>query len=441
MTKLENNNLVKHKNMLADIDSDELQLETDPQYGPIELNSVQYADHMLISHSDVVDEQNKDMVIEFPALNPSLLSHIPEQRPTTITAVSTLNGSINHQLAFSLLPIFNRTKHYINNPTFDIREYSNPYNSTSPPEAGEITSLRNKPSNIESMTRGYDTGTKAFRNSVTIDLSMGPIQVSPRRGRKIKTTQGKKISIKLTETKIQMCGATSMEMILRAVYYITHHLMKIQSIVNKFEGDPELTKRTVNWVVESLKGELFLILSGSPGDSAEIQHDMKTDVLAINPPPYVDHDMARYMLDRSLEFSYLEQYQTYLNWLLKVRQIYSINTIINKQPNILCPINVQTAMVNMNYELGYKIRLTRLAKLISQEHWPFFVRYNPLYDKYLNVYFRCTPNDCRGQVRYCTLMVYLKGSVTQSNPTIHTGQLAYRAFMIVMEKIRDQVAF
>src|SRR5437016_9378280 len=121
---------------------------------------------------------------------------------TTMTLIIPFDGDVDIDTAFWFLPITHFT---FNFPRRQTKKFKIPYSGI----PGAILSMRYK-----NFVRGIirSTSTKFFKHSITMDIS----------------THKRNISLKLSRSKIQLCGATSIEDGLEAVNYVMTYLAEVK---------------------------------------------------------------------------------------------------------------------------------------------------------------------------------------------------------------------
>jgi hypothetical protein len=266
-----------------------------------------------------------------------------------------------------------------------------------------------------------------FANSITISLKLDISDVTSVPG------ETKDINLKLSAGKIQMCGAKSRQMAMNAAQQIVNNLLQIEELLNWIAENRDSAEITKLWVLEITKGDLYINVSMGTFLSRvkKLCQDMS--------PPFpsdVYQPLARYMMDLGWDFDNHELFEKHLNWLLTIRHIIQP---LEPRHEILRPIKVNTAMVNFNYPLGFKIRKMALCQIIEKMKPGCRARYNPLYDRHVTIYYpRCSEED-PDKIKYSTLIVYTTGHVTQSGPSPEIGFEIYQAFIELANSIRPRI--
>jgi len=163
--------------------------------------------------------------------------------------------------------------------------------------------------------------------------------------------------------------------------------------------------------------------------------------------PNIDVELLEFMVEQAKDKYYLDELITQLDCLFSL----PLNVISPE----LRPLAVRSEMVNINYSVGFKIKLTALCNLIENTDISCRARFNPLYDKHLTIYFPCTSQHLINQYqmfetnnetelanvkqRYCILLVYGTGQITQSNPTEQLALEARYLFLSLIEMIAGEI--
>ncbi len=180
----------------------------------------------------------------------------------------------------------------------------------------------------------------------------------------------------------------------------------------------------------------------------------------------IDLDFLAFYTEQANDFLQLKDRPTFellrsrINWLLNMapQQIFS---------GALHSIRIKTGMVNINYKLGYRIKRCALCRLIEGTELPCRARYNPTYDSYVTIYFPCyagksikdleeelkegseegieeelasgEEESAYSEVKYCTLLVYSTGNITQSNPTRELAHDVRCIFLTLIGRIEPMI--
>lgn len=344
---------------------------------------------------------------------------------TTMTLVLPLHGNVNLDAAFELLKI---TRIQLPQPKRQTQKYKIPHCS----EPGAILSLRYK-----GFTRGIirSTSSKHFKNSITIDVA----------------TKVKNVSIKLSSTKIQMCGASSVDQGLEGANYIIQQLLDIQDSIDRIQNNPEVANTTINWLKEAIMGDAtHRIVSEStegsersetennaviPWDAVRISQDHTLKVPTAPYPENVDAQIVSFFLRLLPDFIYYSDFCSEIDW---IRTVKSVTTR---------PLEIQQvhkAMVNYNYDLGFSVNRFELVRRINGLNG-FFARYNNSIEHNVTVELPYeVPEQHRNMRRKnknpCHIfLVYMSGLVTQSGPGEELMRDAYYLFNSTINSIREHI--
>lgn len=358
---------------------------------------------------------------------------------TTMTLVIPLIGSINLDAAFNLLRI---TRIHLPQPKRQSQKYKIPH-CTDP---GAILSLRYKGD-----TRGIirSTSSSHFKNSITIDIA----------------TKDKNVSIKLSSTKIQMCGASSVQQGIEGSNYIINQLLEIQDILDYIQSNQALARSTVDWIKENTRGAQICrkndpvpnTVNADAGGTIDnaVQHPFgfvlvnSNGQLALNPgqvintipeytdqfPQGIDIRIANFMLRQIFEHVYYTDYCLELDWILGL-------TIVTTRP--LAIQQVHKAMVNYNYDLGFSVRRSELVRQINGLNG-FYARYHNSIEHNVTIELPYeVPEQHRAMRKKnknpCHIfLVYMSGLVTQSGPGEELMCEAYYRFNATINSIRDLI--
>lgn len=363
-----------------------------------------------------------------------------------MTLVIPLIGSINLDAAFGLLRI---TRIHLPQPKRQSQKYKIPHCT----EPGAILSLRYKGD-----TRGIirSTSSSHFKNSITIDIA----------------TKLKNVSIKLSSTKIQMCGASSVEQGIEGSNYIIKQLLEIQDMLDRIQENPERAKATADWIKENTKGPATSRFVNVTSSDGKVEHRIETDHIVQHPfgvplphlttvpntnsatiiypdqdltnapskhahqyPENVDPQIADFLLRQIFDHIYYGDYCLELDWIL------SLKTVTTR------PLEVQQvhkAMVNYNYDLGFSVRRYELVRQINGRNG-FFARYNNSIEHNVTIELPYEVPEQHKAMRKknknpCHIfLVYMSGLVTQSGPGEELMRDAYYRFNETINSIRHLI--
>lgn len=341
-------------------------------------------------------------------------------KPTTMTLIAQLTGTVALDWAFSLLPITRivlpeqkRHKQKIKLPHVNM--------------PGSILSLRHK-----GHTRGIirSTNSKFFKNSVTIDIGC----------------REKNLCLKLSGSKFQICGAASVAQGREGITYIVDKLNDIQNELEYIAENQEKAVSTLQVLKEITKGyavirtetESTSVSTTTDGVPAKEQTDFTIRYIEdLNTYASDDFDtrIAQFLYRQCFDFNYHSHFATEIDYILTVRMVATKGLAVS---------SICEAMVNLNYDLGYNVDRTEFCNAVNGVEG-FYARYNNMLEHSVTVHLPYEPPDSRKLLRKknkqpChTFIVYQSGLVTQSGPGGELMREAYYKFNELAGIIRDDV--
>lgn len=337
-----------------------------------------------------------------------------ELRITTMTLVMRLQGTVDLGNVFFLLPI---TRVPLKPPKRKTQKCKIPHCEI----PGSILSMR-----YYGHTRGIirSSGGGFFKNSITIDIS----------------TILKNVSIKLSPTTIQMCGAASEENGCEGAEHIINHIMRVQKILENMADDPEITQTTLQWVKEVTRGEATM----RKNDSLIERHNIslyviaeKEDYLLAQPdiiPEGVDIELASFFLEFLAEFVYHSDYCNRLDWITTLKSVVSEHLQITR---------VHKAMVNYNFSLGFPIDRHELDICFKNTDG-FYSFYDNALAHAVSIVLPYTPvegsfNRKKDKTPHLTFLIYRSGLITLSGPGEPIMKDAYYRFLRIVSQNRHKI--
>jgi hypothetical protein len=332
---------------------------------------------------------------------------------TTMTLVLYLEGNISIEEAFGLFKV---TRIDLPTPKRVAQKFKIPH--VAPP--GAVLSLR-----FRECIRGIirSTSPTHFKNSITIDLS----------------TKLKNVSIKLSKSKIQMCGASSVEQGIEGANYIIEHLLEIQDNLDYINSsDPstsEIVNYTFNYVKSITKGRHILRKPYSGEELSnqlildnKIKKDFSLDDEIIN------KRLAKFLLSKIDEFEYYSMFVKEMEWIRSLKEVTTRPLKVKE---------VYKVMVNYNYDLGFTVNRFELARRMNGLNG-FFARYTNSVEHNVTVEL---PYEVTGRKKIrkknkipChTFLIYMSGLVTQSGPGEELMRDAYYKFYDTIRSIQNDV--
>ncbi len=339
---------------------------------------------------------------------------------TTMTCVFLLNGTIDIMSAFHLLPV---TK-MILKKNRDTLKCKLPLCE----KRGAILSIRHK-----NMIRGIvrNTNEHFFKNSITLDIS----------------TSTKNISLKISPTTIQLCGASSRDNGLEAASYIIDYLKDIKDNINYINNNINKYNDCIEWLEEQkgLPQDKFYYEHFTCGTVPfRIKYTKPDYLIDFNQSPiYLDSIILTFLKTLSTDMTYHSDYMNKIKNILKFNLVYDGDLYIDKTNEV---------MVNYNYNLGFKVNRDRLNELIDGRNGLYSHYDNALvnsvtvelpYDTILDY----TAKKTKKEIPHHTFLIYGSGAVTQSGPcsASQPGQCsslmkdAFHIFMSTIMEIKDEI--
>lgn len=337
-----------------------------------------------------------------------------ELNVTTMTTVGIINQKIKKLIAF----------HFI--------KWSESDTST----IGCIRSLAVLSKNGIVRMRG-DQIKKAFKNCVNIVIDIG-----------------KKMNMKLSEKKIQITGALSLEDSTKGCKILIDNIKYANKMINKIQNNKDM----VEWLMIKLKGneckrdvvtyseesKIYIVRKDRLLDfnikKLVLDNNFLVDTVTnenILIPDNYDLDFINYLLFLSTEHIYYNDLYSKLEFALNTENIYDAVTDI-------CIDTIKTVMVNHNYNLGYNVKRPILDELMSNNSGGFISLYDPglfagvkIEKSYIPDIIDNTKKN-KKTPKY-SFIVYGSGSVTQSGPNKEKNEIEYVNFMTEIKKIEDLI--
>jgi hypothetical protein len=326
---------------------------------------------------------------------------------TTMTLVIELNGLINVDAIFCLLPV---TKLDLPPPKRRTQKFKIPFCGI----PGAILSMR-----YRGNTRGIvrSSSSKFFKNCITTDIC----------------TTEKNISIKLSTTGFHICGASSVEQGREGATYIINYILEIQKLIDDIANNPELAQQTLEWAKKEFMGKKVIILL--PEQGARWRHHINRDVeFSTAPHPELGKLFVRQMGD----YMYYEDLIPELEWILTLQSVATPDLSLRE---------VRKVMVNYNYGLGFPVNRMALARQIDGVNG-FHARYNNAIEHSVTVELPYQPKNSDGIDKknrrknknpHHTFLIYRSGLVTQSGPDDQMMKEPYERFIQTIQQLRPQI--
>jgi len=324
-------------------------------------------------------------------INSSLNEFTPfdELKVTTITFVCSLNGSINLEPAFELLPI---QKIQLKVQRKNVKKIKLPHFPDIPGAILTLAYMSSRRGIIKSVSK------KNFKNSILLDLSL----------------KDKNIAIKISGNSIHITGAKHIDHVQESFKYLYEHLIKIQDELDYMNQNKQNAIQCFNWICQVLPGF---------EDS-------------INPlPPIIDkldERIVKFLTNHLSEFSNFSDFRTVLEFSLNTQTVVSRDLKID---------HIQMIMANYNYDLGFEINRSEFVNQLRQDD-----NFNVIYDNSLRYYITVevpyTRDESFKTIRKKskapkhTFLVYKSGHVTQSGPGGQLMKEVYEKFRTAVNKFK-----
>lgn len=337
---------------------------------------------------------------------------------TTMTIIMPLRGEVDLDKVFPLLEI---TRIELKPNRRQTKKFKIPFCGL----PGAILSAR-----FKNCIRGIikSVQTRCFLNAITIDIS----------------TDEKNVNIKLSKSKIQMCGATSVQLARRAATYVIDKLYEIQDQLDYINQNPEAADQVCDWLRTVSKGPVLpwdedddVDESSSDEETGPREyHELMTIKQVEEIPETIDQRIALFLIKQSSDFIRYEDYCCQLEW------IRSLGQVIEKPLEIADIIKV---MVNFNYDLGFYVSRLALAERINGLNG-FTARYENTIDHNVTIELPYEiPEGMKitrrkDRVPCHTFLVYRSGLVTQSGPNEELMKPAYILFNETINSIRSEIS-
>jgi hypothetical protein len=413
-------------------------------------------------------EQEQRKVQEQPPSAEDIVSeHLKALKVTTMTLIFQLDCKIDLNKIFFLIPITKIPYELVSKARI---RYKIPHYE----KAGSILSMR-----YRGMTRGIlrSTSGKHFKNSITLDLSLKEKNVN------IKLCNSK---TRQSGSKMQMCGAKSLEQGMEGANEVLKKINHIQCILDRMESNPTLKQKCLDhldrameetsdplWkyqpstttvipanVLGAIQDELQWKLGNLPAtkqdfdqlvrgymerfpevktlpiwmrESLVILRNLKYTEPTEEEKKELDMEYVNLFLQEFEEIHSLDKFKEKISFIENVGKLYDGNLNISE---------VSKAMVNFNYSLGGPIDRFELMKHFNGKG-NFYSHFDNSTEHYVTIelpYKVKDPSRKKKSKKPChTFLVYQSGLVTQSGPDEEMMKEAYLEFMAVYEDVREMV--
>jgi len=330
---------------------------------------------------------------------------------TTMTLVISLSGKINIANLFALLPI---TSIDIPAKKKDLKKSKLPHHNV----PGSILSMR-----YDGNTRGVSRGAgQSFKNAVTIDMSIS----------------AKNLSLKVSNSKIQMCGASSVEQAQEGCELLIKQIVEANDEIKYIRENHEKTKEIVSLLLENCQGPS---LQNDDSSKSVEDTDSEEKFMLVLPSDEVvshllsiDEKILSFLLGFAWEFSSYNDFVKFLEWIQTADVVSSDDIAIEK---------INKAMVNYNYALGYEIDRYKLFEHMNGRSG-FVAQYDNAVDCHVSIHLplKEAPTQRRGsKIPQISFMVYRSGRVTLSSNGGPSTKDAYELFMSTVNDIKEHIVY
>lgn len=396
-----------------------------------------------------------------------IAEHLKALKVTTMTLIFQLDCKIDLNKIFFLIPITKIPYELVSKARirYKIPHYEKP---------GSILSMR-----YRGMTRGIlrSTSGKHFKNSITLDLSLKDKNVN------IKLCNSK---TRQSGSKMQMCGAKSLDQGMEGAKEVLKKIDHIQNILDRMESNPTLKQKciehlhrameetsdplwkyqpsTTTTIPANVLGAIQDELQWKLGNLPATKHDfdqlvkgymerfpevkslpawLRESLVILRNLNYIepteeekkelDMEYVNLFLQEFEEIHSLDKFKEKVSFIENVGKLYDGNLNISE---------VSKAMVNFNYSLGGPIDRFELMKHFNGKG-NFYSHFDNSTEHYVTIelpYKVKDPARKKKSKKPChTFLVYQSGLVTQSGPDEEMMKEAYLEFMAVYEDGRDSV--
>ncbi len=286
--------------------------------------------------------------------------------------------------------------------------------------------------------RGLRCTNGCFKNSISMDI----------------VTEVKNVNIKLSSEKIQMCGATSDDIVVEAVGYLIGHINTVCEFIEFMRQQPQKSLETIKALTEQTRGEL--ILQNKPDPEVEqglVLTKYQPILIPTGPWTYIDSKIYRYLSPLIQEAKFHDYDYSYLKEVFKLLTAVIENSelLVAEQPvEYTC---IMKSMVNYNYNLKFHIFNYKLQQELSRLFLvcEFYESCNSSYQNLRGRRVKITvpftiPEDYKNKIKRNpgnpmdhTFTVTKKGPVTQSGPHEDLMPEVYYKVMGAIVSIKDRV--
>ena len=324
---------------------------------------------------------------EFPSLE--------SLSPTTMTYVVHLEGNIDLESVYELLPLTSITI-----PT-NKKKTKNKKLPFYPENKGKIIATIKYIDNIRGNVEFMPTEGKYLKNSVLTKLGLSD----------------KNVAMGISKNSFHITGVKKYEHVTEALNYMLQYLNDIQDTLNYIQSQPEKVTEIDNWILKNLRAE---------DDTIKVIDKM---------PDFLDQKILRFVTSQLWEFNNFDEYYIIFQWMIKCKETITPNLKV---------INITSTMANYNYDLGFLINRYEMAKRMRDET-DFTVIYDNTKAYYIKLELPYVRDESferirkKNEVPKHTLMVYKSGKVTQSGPGFEQMKICYDKFRTEILRLRPYI--
>ena len=334
--------------------------------------------------------------------SPDLKQFLISAPVSTMVIIYRLLGNIKVNAFFPLLHIT-----HVEDPNPQAKNAKTPFY----PHPGHILSARYSEDGKSDMYRGFSPRPKkkAFLNCITIDIS----------------TVIKNVSLKISKSTIQECGAVSIENGVEAIWHLIQHVHHIDKYLRYIQQNMTAANEVIEWLEYSCCG-----------DSYTDQFGNKFTVL-IYPKCYYNKDWPE-KLDKKILFwflSFMNCYVTYDSFMKIIRWIPTQTCIVDGADFLLMDYCTKE-MVNHKYSVGRILNKKRLVEVFYKQPG-FYVDYDNEIDSQVSIQVPYGLKKVGNKKISCiTFLVCKTGTITQTGPNELYNYLSCVIFgKILMENL------
>lgn len=315
---------------------------------------------------------------------------LDETVPSTITAITQYDGSLNLPLIFHLLVVSYKKENK--------EERHNHF---------RITFLRYKKETRGKKYRKEKDEKDYFKESITISIRY----------------KGDNISVKLADTNFHMCGLKSLE--------------SGTEIINKLIEEIKICERLLEYI-ESDRGKferLFAVIK----NRTYMREGKIHFKFNIKPDDEDSRLFSTMILDYSNYMESLEQYYNHLDKILKIDQI-----LIRREPKLL---DSKPIMRKYIYSIGMPINRYLAANIIASKSDRFIVQYNNSTQHFVRAKVPFTQeeinmqNKVKKEEKYHHFFLYKTGTISQTGMHYETMRKHFDELKRIIQENYEEIIY